>query len=73
MAGEKKPMTDQEIGLRLKNLRDGRTAIITAERLGISPSTYRSYEYGQRHVPDNMKIRIAAYYGKSVEEIFYAQ
>ena len=72
MAGEKRPMTDHEIGNLLRKLRGIRTAVGLAGELGISPSTYRSYEYGQRHVPDSMKIRIAAYYGKSVEEIFYA-
>lgn len=60
-----------EIGKRLKDLRDGRPVRRIAETLGISPSTYRSYEYGQRGVPDTMKIKIAEHYGKTVQEIFY--
>lgn len=72
MSDIQKGKIDIEIGQRLRTLRDIQTAKGLAGKLGIPESTYRSYEYGQRHVPDRIKVKIAAYYNKSVDEIFYA-
>ena len=70
-------VSDIEVGRRLRELRmadtapGNRTAASIAEKLGVKPSTYRAYEYGTRHVPDKVKIRIAEYYGQNVDNIFY--
>ena len=65
-------LSDAEIGGKLKRLRGIRTMSGLAQELGIPVSTYQSYEYGARHVPDAVKIKIAKYYGLSVSEIFFA-
>jgi len=39
--------------------------------LGISYSTLAMYETGRRVPKDEHKMKIAAYYGKTIEELFY--
>lgn len=59
----------------LVNLRESRhmTKAELAEKLGISPSAISAYELGTRVPRDEVKIRIADFYGVSVVDIFYAQ
>lgn len=42
-----------------------------ADALGISRSALNAYELGQRTPRDEVKLRIANYYGVSVESIFF--
>lgn len=57
---------------KMRELRGNRTQAEVAERLGISPSTYASYEQGTRVPKDGMKIKIAELYNRSVKFIFFS-
>lgn len=59
------------IGKTLRDLRDIRPRSKVAKALGIGYSTLANYEQGTRIPPDDVKIRIAEYYGKSVTDIFF--
>lgn len=58
------------IGDRLRELRGSKSQDSIAKDLEISRSAYAMYEQGNRIPRDEVKIRIAEYYGKSVGEIF---
>jgi len=60
-----------KIGKRLVLLRGVRTRTGVARELGISYGSLCNYENGLRIPPDDVKIRIAGYYGKTVQEIFF--
>ena len=64
----------EQIARNLMELRAGagKARAEVAANLGISVSALTMYENGARIPRDEMKIKIAAYYGKSVQEIFYA-
>ena len=71
--GELMPLLDSKvIGNRLKTLRGDKTIKEVAESLSISESALSMYETGNRIPRDEIKIRIAQYYDKSVQSIFYA-
>ena len=59
------------IGRRLAELRGHRSQHTVAHDLGISPSAVGMYETGQRIPRDGVKMKMAEYFGQSVEEIFY--
>lgn len=61
----------EQVAQNLVNLRGERTQAFTAKELGIAQSTYALYEIGKRVPGDDMKATIAAYYGKTVQEIFF--
>lgn len=70
---QRMPLIDSKvIGDRLKALRGDKTIKEVAENLNISESALSMYETGNRIPRDEIKIRIAKYYGKSVQSIFYA-
>lgn len=58
-------------GARLKELRGERTIEEVASSLGISPSALSNYENGIRTPRDQIKAKIARYYRKSIEWIFF--
>lgn len=60
------------IGQRLRSLRGDRTQREVAQNLDITPMAISQYEQGERIPADNIKIALARYYNKSVEEIFFA-
>ena len=55
----------------LRELRGSRTQEEIAEALSITKSSWAMYERGERSPRDEVKLRIAKYFGKSVEELFY--
>lgn len=55
----------------LIRLRGNKTQAEVAKNLGIAPSTYSMYETGKRIPSDEVKIRIANYYNRSVQYIFF--
>ena len=61
------------VGERLKKLRGDMTIKSLADRLGVVPSAVSMYENGQRIPRDNVKIRYATIFGKTVEEIFFTK
>ena len=60
------------IGRRLRKLRGERSRGIVAKAIGISISALGMYETGDRIPKDEIKIKLANYYGQSVEVIFFA-
>ncbi len=65
-------MDSKLIGSRLKELRENKTQNEVAEAIGVSFSAYSKYEMGIRVPRDEVKVRIAEYYKKTVQSIFYA-
>lgn len=68
-------MDKYKIASRLKELRSekGVTTIEVAKACDISPQAVTMYETGERIPRDEVKIRLAKYYKKSVTSIFYAE
>lgn len=60
-------------GTILRKLRGDRTQEEIAAALGITKSSWAMYERDERVPRDEVKIRIAKFFGKSVEELFYTQ
>lgn len=60
-------------GMILLELRGEKTQEKVANDLGITKSSWAMYERDERVPRDEIKIRIAKYFGKSVQEIFYTQ
>lgn len=64
-------MDSEEIARKLVVLRGNRSRQEVSKALGISLSALAMYENGDRIPRDETKKRIASFYGKSVEEIFF--
>lgn len=64
-------MDKKKIGKRLMELRGQKTREEVAIDLKISYSAMQMYENGERIPRDEIKIRIANYYGVSVQTIFF--
>lgn len=66
-------MDTQAIGKNLKELRQkaGLSREEVSAALGVGLSALAMYERGERTPRDEIKIRIARFYEKSVDEIFY--
>ena len=58
---------------RLRALRGDKSQQTVAKDLNISDSALSAYETGERVPRDEVKVRIAAYYGKSVQDIFFTE
>jgi DNA-binding XRE family transcriptional regulator len=58
-------------GQIMRELRGAKTKQQVADDLGISFSSYVKYERDERNPSDNTKRRIAKYFNKSVESIFF--
>lgn len=59
-------------GMILRKLRGDRTQEEIAAILGITKSSWAMYERDERVPRDEVKIRIANFFGKTVQELFYA-
>ena len=57
--------------LRYLRTKKGVTQTEVAKALGIPTTTYNAYETGQNVPRDEMKRKIAEYYGRSVQFIFF--
>lgn len=58
-------------GMILRKLRGDRTQGEIAAILGITKSSWAMYERDERVPRDEVKIRIANFFGKTVQELFY--
>lgn len=58
-------------GKKLRELRGARTKEEVAIAIKVTTSSYSKYEREERVPRDEVKIRIAEYYGKTVQEIFF--
>jgi putative transcriptional regulator len=59
------------IAEKLKNLRANKSREEVAVSNGISISALQMYENAQRVPKDDIKVKLANYYGVSVQEIFF--
>lgn len=60
-----------EMGKRLRESRGIRTQVMTAKELGITQSALHMYEKGERIPRDPVKVKLANYYNRSIEDLFY--
>ena len=59
-------------GAKLKALRGNKTQQKVADDLGITKSALAMYERDERVPRDEIKVRIAQYYGKTVQFLFFS-
>lgn len=59
-------------GAILKELRGNKTQEEVAKDLGITKSSWAMYEREQRIPRDEIKVHIAKYFSKTVQEIFFS-
>ena len=60
----------KENGIRLMKLRGDKPIREVAEAINVSPGAWCMYESGKRNPRDEVKIRIAKYFGVQVTDIF---
>ena len=60
------------VGAKLRKLRGSRSQLEVANEVGISKSALAMYERDERVPRDEIKIRLANFYGQSVQFIFYS-
>lgn len=61
----------KEIGERLIKLRGDISRDTVAKSIGVSVSAISMYENGERIPRDAIKIKLANFYSRSVQEIFF--
>lgn len=64
-------MNKKEIGARITALRGSIPRAVLAEDLGISVSALQMYELGERIPRDEIKLKIARRFNRSVQSIFF--
>ena len=64
-------MDAKKIGEKLTRFRGDRPQDKVANAVGISVSALSMYETGNRIPRDEIKVKLARYYGSTVEEIFF--
>lgn len=64
-------MQREKIAKKLINLRGTQSREEVAKAINISISALQMYENGNRMPRDEIKIRLANYYGTSVQDIFF--
>ena len=65
-------MNSKIIGERLQKLRGSRTQKEVAEAVGVTPMAISLYESGERVPRDKIKVRLANYYKRTVNFIFFS-
>ena len=65
-------MSNALMGQRLRDLRGDKSRNEVAKAVGISLSALTMYETGQRIPRDQIKVKLADYYGKTVQDLFFA-
>lgn len=66
-------MDRTKIGERLRELRMGRKQSDIANVCGIRTQTYSMYETGKRLPRDDVKTKLAEYFGTTVQKIFFEE
>lgn len=64
-------MDAKTVGERLRELRGGQRINDVSKNIDVCRSALSMYETGKRIPRDEIKVRIANYFGRSVQEIFY--
>lgn len=65
-------MDSVSIGKKIRRLRGTQSRKELADKLGISKSALAMYERGERIPRDEIKVRMARFFGVSLESIFFA-
>ena len=60
-------------GEKLRKLRGNKSQEEVSRAIGITKSSWAMYERNERVPRDEIKIRIANYFKKTVQEIFFGQ
>lgn len=60
-------------GKILRDLRGKRSQEEIAQAIGITKSSWAMYERDERVPRDEVKVKIARFFGKSVQDIFFSQ
>lgn len=68
---KKKEVKKMSCGAMLKTLRGNKSQDEIARAIGITKSSWAMYERNERTPRDEVKIKIANYFGKTVQEIFF--
>lgn len=58
-------------GKKLRELRGERTQQEVADAVGVTAMAISQYETGERSPSDTVKLRLANYFGQTVEAIFF--
>lgn len=58
---------------KLRRLRGDKTQEEVADAIGVTKSAWAMYERGERTPRDEIKVKIAKYFGVTVEELFFLQ
>lgn len=66
-------MDRRGIGERLRTLRGDKTISSVSKDLSVTDMAVSLWERGERVPSDDMKVRIAAYYGVPVYDLFFAE
>ena len=64
-------LNSKKIGSRLVELRGNKSQSEVAKAVGISDSALSMYECGERIPRDSVKVKLAQYYEKTVQSIFF--
>lgn len=64
--------TKKSAGEKLRELRGERSQSAIAREIGLTKSAWAMYERGERVPRDDVKRRIAKFFGSSVEAIFFS-
>lgn len=66
-------MQSNACGKKLRELRGSRTQKEVGDAIGVNPNTISMYESGERRPSDELKIKLAQFFGVSVGYIFFAE
>lgn len=58
-------------GEKLKKLRGDKTQSEIAKEVGVTTSAWAMYERGERVPRDEIKVKIANFFDKTVQELFF--
>ena len=60
-----------DVGKRLRDLRGNKSREEVAIAIGVTAQSICNYECATRTPSDDLKVKLANYYGKTVQEIFF--
>lgn len=66
-----KQLDTKAIGDRLRQLRGDRTQAAVAKAIGVTDMAISQYEAGIRVPSDEIKLRLADFYGVGIERLFF--
>ena len=64
-------MNKIKVGIKLRTLRGDLPKESVAKAVGVSESAIGMYECGRRVPRDDVKVKLARFFGKSIEYIFF--